>query len=236
MRTNPKSMRHELKYYIRLHDYEALRTRLRTVCEQDKHSVDDQGYHIRSLYFDDMHDSALFEKNYGIAKRHKYRIRIYNKSDAVINLERKSKVNEYVSKESAPLTRSEYEAILDGQYAYLADKDHPLLQDFYYDLCNRRYRPITITDYVREAYVYPAGNVRVTFDKQLMANVGSLDIFDPDLATVHAIRQPVMIMEVKYDEFLPEVIKLLLQIPAHHRMAISKYVICREESLKYFNR
>lgn len=228
-------LRHELKFYIRYYDYEVLRRRLQAIMRRDTHSVDEQGYHIRSLYFDDLHDTALFEKNYGIYKRKKYRIRIYNKSDSVIKLERKNKVNEYIAKESAPLTRFEYEEIIDGRIDFLLEKEHYLLHDFYRELRTHLYRPRVITDYIREAYTLPTGNVRVTFDKQLKTSVNSLDMFDKDLATVDAIHQPKMIMEVKFDEFLPEYVRQVLQLPAHNRSAISKYVICREESQLYYN-
>lgn len=132
-----KRLRHELKYYLRLNDYEPLRQKLRLVTELDPYSVDEEGYHIRSLYFDDLHDTALHEKNYGVFKRRKYRIRIYNKSDAAIKLERKSKFGGYICKEAASITRADYESIMAGQVDFLQETPNSLLRDFYYRFSER---------------------------------------------------------------------------------------------------
>lgn len=225
-----KRLRHELKYYLRLNDYEPLRQKLLLVTELDPYSVDEEGYHIRSLYFDDLHDTALHEKNYGVFKRRKYRIRIYNKSDAAIKLERKSKFGGYICKEAASITRADYESIMAGQVDFLQETPNSLLRDFYYECKNHLFMPRVMTDNVREAYVMEPGNVRVTFDKQLMTTVHSLDIFDEQLMMVNAIHQPLMIMEVKFEQFLPFNIRYLLQHVSNQRSAISKYAICREES------
>lgn len=223
-----KKLRHELKYYIHDYDYIGLRTRLRSVMRPDSHSVSDEGYHIRSLYFDDAQDTALFEKNYGVFQRKKYRIRIYNKSDSSIKLERKSKFSEYICKESASFTRQEYEQIRDGQVEVLRLRKEPLVQQFYYGIINYRLEPKVIVDYVREAYITEVGDVRVTFDKSLAAVINSTDIFDPYAIPCDAFHQPVLIMEVKFNQFLPQYISEVLDIPAHNRSAISKYVISRE--------
>ncbi|MED1784509.1 polyphosphate polymerase domain-containing protein [Brevibacillus fortis] len=230
-----KRLRHELKYYLRLSEYEPLRKKLQLITTLDHHSVDDEGYHIRSLYFDDIHDTALQVKNYGVFQRKKYRIRVYNKSDAVIKMERKSKFGGYICKEGASITRHEYERILAGEVEFLQETENSLLRDFYLSCKNHLFRPRVITDYVREAYLMREGNVRITFDKRLKANVNSLDIFDKDIMMVNAIHQPMMIMEVKYDQFLPFSIRHLLQKLSNQRSAISKYVICREETKKYYN-
>ncbi|MGE5703073.1 MAG: polyphosphate polymerase domain-containing protein [Clostridia bacterium] len=235
MKFGKKRLRHELKYYIRFQDYEALRARLPMIMTLDTYSVDEEGYHIRSLYFDDAYDSSLHEKNYGVFKRRKYRIRIYNLQDRVIKLERKSKYDSYISKEASSLSRDEYDKILLGDVDFLLEREDELLRDFYFDIKNHLFRPRVITDYVREAYVMDLGNARVTFDKRLKTNVNSIDIFDETLMTVHAIHQPMMVMEVKYDHFLPKNVSVLLQHMSNQRSAISKYVICREESKKYYN-
>src|SRR4051812_23980307 len=112
MKYGNKKLRHELKYYISYYEFENLRTRLRCVVQPDKNSISEDGYHIRSLYFDNVFDTALYEKNYGVHRRDKYRIRIYNKSDKAIKLERKSKFGEYICKESMNLSREEYEKIM----------------------------------------------------------------------------------------------------------------------------
>ena len=81
--------RHELKYFINPGELAALRQRLLPVLELDKHCVDGKPYIIRSLYFDDIDDSAFYEKLGGGMHRDKYRIRIYRYSNKEIFLDRK---------------------------------------------------------------------------------------------------------------------------------------------------
>ncbi|SDW66457.1 polyphosphate polymerase domain-containing protein [Paenibacillus sp. CF384] len=223
-----KKLRHEMKYYIHYHEYLGLRERLASVLKMDKNSIGREGYHIRSLYFDNVQESALIDKNDGVFQRKKYRIRVYNKSDAVINLERKSKFNEFIAKESVSMTREQFDRLVAGDAEFLLQLDHPLARDFYFDYKHGFLKPVVVVDYVREAYVYPVSDVRITFDKRLKASVQSLDIFDVDLPMVESIEGPKTILEVKYNQFLPDFVYGLLQMSAANRSTISKYVICRE--------
>lgn len=231
-----KRFRHELKFYINQYEYEVLRKRVGAVLPMDKYALTDEGYHIRSLYFDNLYDTDLFEKNYGILKRKKIRIRIYNESDAVINLERKHRYGEYICKESASLTKLEYEKLLNYDYEFLKEKEKPLYRDFYLYLRSEHLSPKVIVDYTREAYVGAESDVRITFDKSLSASANSLDIFDHSLTTVEALAYPLLILEVKFNEYLPSYIRAVLELDSHNRSAISKYVICRNTIKKKFNK
>jgi hypothetical protein len=199
----------------------------------DPHSVGADGYTIRSLYFDGVYDQALDDKASGIFSREKYRIRCYNGNDRTIKLERKSKYGEYVSKESASMTRAEYERILMGDAAFLEDSDDPLLKDFYTAIVHRGFRPAVIVEYVREAYLY-GGDIRITFDKKLAAGVNTYDLFDPALVTLDVLGDARTIMEIKYDGFFPEAVRALVQPESFQRSAISKYLLCREVALRHF--
>lgn len=229
-----RKLRHELKYYINPHEYVALRQRISSLLTLDKHSGASDGYCVRSLYFDGPHDHALYDKNNGVFSREKYRIRVYNGSDRVIKLERKSKYGEYVCKESASLSRDVYDRLLVGDGSVLKDATVPLLKDFYMAVEMRGFRPAVIVDYIREAYIYEYEDVRITFDKKLSGAVNTYDLFDPNLALVEALETGRTIMEVKFNAFLPESVRLLAQPHAHNRSAISKYVICRELGIKHF--
>lgn len=229
-----KKFRHEMKYYINYFEMEALRTRISTLMKLDTHSLDENGYNIRSLYFDGFHDHSLYDKNDGIFGREKYRIRIYNKSDSVINLERKSKYGDFISKESAKLSRAEYDAILSGQYDCLLERTEPLIKDFYAALKYRLFKPRVIVDYIRAAYVYELGNVRITFDKQLKAGVNGIDLFDDRIIYESILYPEQLVLEVKFDHFLPDNVRQLLQPEKFVRSAISKYVLCRERTIQYF--
>jgi len=228
MKFGPYSLRHELKFYIRYPEYVGLRERLKRVLAPDKHTVDEDGYHIRSLYFDNMYETALIDKVNGIFKRKKYRVRIYNIEDKIIRLERKSRYGEYVNKIGATLSKEQYAMLCEGEVDFMRGSDVQLFRDFYLDNASAKLSPTVIVDYVREAYVFPISDVRITFDKRLCSSVNSLDIFDKQLVTASVVKEPMLIMEVKYNQFLPQHINDLLNIESHNRSAISKYVLCRQ--------
>ncbi|CAM4060341.1 polyphosphate polymerase domain-containing protein [Paenibacillus alkaliterrae] len=231
-----RKLRHELKYYLHPQEYITLRQRIAALLPLDSHALDQNGYGIRSLYFDGPQDSALFNKSNGIFRRHKYRIRIYNGSDRMIKLERKHKFGEYVNKESASLGKDEYDQILLGDFSCLQSSTIPLVKDFYGALVHEGYSPAAVVDYMREAYVYEHGDVRITFDKRLAAGINSYDMFDPGLILTETLDSTRTIMEVKYNEYLPDIIRLLANPHASNRSAISKYVICREIAKQHFKR
>ncbi|RCW45599.1 polyphosphate polymerase domain-containing protein [Paenibacillus prosopidis] len=231
-----RKLRHELKYYLHPQEYLALRQRVSALLPLDSHAIGKDGYGIRSLYFDSPQDSALFDKTNGIFRRHKYRIRIYNGSDWTIKLERKNKFGEFVNKESASLGREDYDQILSGDTSCLQSSPIPLVQDFYRALVHEGYRPAVIVDYTREAYVYEHGDVRITFDKRLAAGINTYDLFDPHLIMTETLEPTRTILEVKFNEYLPEMIRLLASPHASNRSAISKYVICREIAKQHFKR
>lgn len=222
------TFRHELKYYVNYHQYHLIRQRLRLLMKQDKHADENGDYHIRSVYFDDIENKALQEKQGGIENRHKYRIRMYDKSDAIIHLEKKIKRNTLIAKEKAAISREVMDRLLVNDYTVLANEESPLLQEVYYEMKNRLLRPKVIVDYVREAYVARTGNVRITFDKDLRTGLNKIDPFDPELFPVKALDEPVYILEVKYDEYIPDYIRDGLQLSGLQRQAASKYTICRK--------
>lgn len=227
-----RKLRHEQKYYINTHDYAALRRRLTGILSLDRNSESPDGYGIRSLYFDSPFQYALNDKVDGIFGREKYRIRVYNGRDRGIKLERKSKYGDYVCKEAARLTRGEYDGIMAGDASVLKEAAVPLLQDFYRAL-RSGFAPAAVVDYQREAYVFEPGDVRITFDKMLSAGLNTFDLFDSRMAFTEALLPLQTILEVKFDAFLPDFIRQLVQLPAHERSAISKYVICREVGIRY---
>lgn len=229
-----KKWRHELKFYIPYYEYEILRMRVKGLLKLDKNSIDEDGYHIRSLYFDNFQDNDLYEKTTGILKRKKFRIRIYNFQDSVIKIERKNRSGEYICKESFSITRSEYEELLNWNYDFLKEKDHVVAKDFYLYLRSEKMAPRVIVDYQREAYIGDVSDVRVTFDKGLRGSTNSIDIFDPNVVTAETLPTELLVLEVKYNKFLPTYIREVLQLDRHNRSAISKYVICRKNSMLYY--
>ena len=223
----PLPLRHEQKYYISQGDAAYLSTLLRHTMQRDKHADRNGEYHIRSLYFDDCFNSAMSDKLDGVMHRHKYRIRIYNFSDRIIRLERKSKQGDYISKLSCGISRELAEQIIAGDPYGLETVDHPLIQDVYRMMTTKLLRPAVIVDYVREAYIHPCEETRVTLDKQLRTGYLSTDRFNPQLPTFPCLDQNQVILEIKYNRRFPEyILPITSSIPAQ-RSAISKYTLCR---------
>ncbi|NLB37705.1 MAG: polyphosphate polymerase domain-containing protein [Clostridiales bacterium] len=232
----PLRARHELKYFISTSQYQVLSRLLNQVLHVDPNADENNEYHIRSLYFDTVFNDALHEKVSGVGNRNKYRIRIYNFSDRQIHFECKSKVGDLISKRSTPITRDLCEQLITGDPTGLENTSSGLLRDIYREMRLRLLRPVVIVDYVREAYLHPVENVRITFDKQLRSGLGSSDLFNPKLPTVPPIGADQTILEVKFDRVLPTYISNLLSAGAGwaSRSAISKYTICRRyEGLEY---
>ncbi|THF79986.1 polyphosphate polymerase domain-containing protein [Cohnella fermenti] len=220
--------RHELKYYVNYAQYLTIRQRLRNLISQDANASEQGEYHIRSLYFDDIDNKALHEKLGGVRDREKYRIRIYNKSDKTIHLEKKIKFNDYISKVKASLTREECDRLIAGDYSVLEGSTHPLKKEVRDEMKYHLLKPVVIVDYVREAYVCQQGNVRITFDKNLRTGLNSVDLFSEELPTVRAYDDEYFLLEVKYDEYFPEYIRQAIQMEGLIRQSNSKYVICRK--------
>jgi len=225
-----KQFRHELKYVISEGEHKLLSTRIKACLRQDYHAAANGGeYMIRSLYFDDPFDTAVWEKTSGYGSRDKFRIRIYNLSDSAIKLERKHKEGPYIKKDSVSLSRADCEAIIRGDVECLRRSDSPFAMQFYGIFKANHLRPKVLVDYAREPYVFPAEDVRITFDKNVRTAMRCTDLFNPN-----AITYPVwdlrgcMILEVKFNASLPQYVQELLTLGAAERTAASKYVFCRQ--------
>lgn len=217
--------RHEWKHEINFSDRLALQARLGEVCHPDPHAPGGQ-YQIRSLYFDNPADKALREKLDGVSRREKFRIRYYNLDPSLIHVEKKSKLGGLGAKDMAELTPAEAQAIVDGELDWMADSGRPLLRELYLKMRTQGLRPRTIMDYTREPFVYAPGNVRVTLDYDIRTGLSSTDFLDPDCLTIPA-GEPVTILEVKWDAFLPEIIRDAVHLDGRRTAAFSKYAQCR---------
>ena len=218
--------RHEWKHEISRADLIAIRQRLRAVAESDPHAVDGK-YFIRSLYFDNLYDKALREKIDGVNMREKFRIRYYNGDTSFIVLEKKSKVNGLGTKCSARLSAAEAQRIVDGDIDWMAAcADRPLVQELYCKMRCQGLEPKTIVDYTREPFIYRPGNVRVTFDYDIRTALRRTDFLNPDCPTIPAGDAPIL-LEVKWDNFLPSIIRDAVQTPGRRVTAFSKYAQSR---------
>ena len=217
--------RHELKQEITYADMLALRQRLKTVMKIDSHATDGR-YEIRSLYFDNLNDKALREKIDGINIREKFRIRYYNGDISLMKLEKKSKRNGLCLKESVSITSKQTEALLNGNYIWMKDSDESLIKELYSKMKYDGLRPKTIVDYIREPFIFAPGNVRITLDYNIRTGMSCIDFLNNASITVPIANNP-MILEIKWDEYLPDIIKDIIQLNSGRIGAFSKYAACR---------
>jgi len=224
-------LRHELKYRIDRLQFDVLHKNLAMVLKPDPHIEANGRYHIRSLYFDDFRNSAYWEKQAGVYRRKKYRIRIYNRSDSVIKFERKTKIQRYVFKETVRLTREEADRIIAGDVGFLANSDHQLLRDFYQECRCNLIKPVAVVEYERQAYFHPVGNVRITFDTGLRMGLGLISFFERDICTMSIVKDSDVILEIKHNELLPLFIRGLFPDTIRPQSAVGKFVMCRAQDM-----
>lgn len=220
-----KHYRHELKFKVSYSEYLAIRSRLRTIMQSDPHASNGT-YRIRSVYFDNVYDKALREKIDGVGKREKFRIRYYNDDLSFITLEKKMKIDKLCLKYDAAITEEEFKAILNGDIDWMKDSELELVKELYAKMRYQGLRPRVRVSYLREPYIYKPGNVRVTFDSEIRSSMFRKDFFDADdICATDEVTD--MLMEVKYDAFLPEIIQNMIQITGSYQEAFSKYGACR---------
>lgn len=217
--------RHEVKHEISNLDMLILRQRLRAVMEPDSHAQNGQ-YEIRSLYFDNLDDKALREKLDGVSIREKYRIRLYNNDPSVIHLERKFKHGVLGFKETASLTPEQAQALANGDIRWMAASANEVILGFHFRIRNDGLAAKVIVDYTREPFVFGPGNVRVTLDYNIRTALRCTDFLNPNCTTIPVPESP-CILEVKWDDFLPDVIRDAIQLGDRHSTAYSKYAACR---------
>lgn len=220
--------RHELKYKITFADYLAIRQRIRTVMKTDEHADADGRYSIFSVYFDNIFDKALLEKINGVQKREKFRLRYYNNDFSFVSLEKKEKYNDLCLKESARISKDELFSILSGGGEWMKRHQSALVRELYCKMRFQQLFPRVLVSYIREAYVYAPGNVWVTFDFCVRTSLFTRNFVENGFDGISATDEPgEMILEVKFDDFLPDVISRLIQTGSTRQQAFSKYCASR---------
>lgn len=223
--------RHEFKYVISSAELVMLKHRMMNLLSPDPHAGSDGRYNIRSLYFDDYYNSCFYDNENGTDPRQKYRIRIYNNSTERITLECKRKERGKTLKTSCPLTLEETKLLMEGKPFECTPERPPLLKQFLSDISQRGFRPVVIVDYNRTPYVCKNGNVRVTLDTEVSSCKDIGTFFDEVIP-----KRPIMpagqhLLEVKFDEYLPDYIYDSLQLQNLRQTAYSKYYLCRKFTL-----
>lgn len=218
--------RNEIKHLITSADRAAICAVMKVVAQLDPHAQGKGYYTIRSLYFDNMADKALREKLDGVNEREKFRIRYYDGDTSVIHLEKKVKRDGVGYKVSCSLTAEEAQRIIDGDILWMATDTRALVVELYAKMKGQGLRPKTIVDYERIPFVYGAGNVRVTIDFNIRTGLRCTDFLNPDCVTIPASGNDI-VLEVKWDDYLPTIIRHAVQLKGRRQTAYSKYAQCR---------
>ena len=220
--------RHELKYVVSSAQVELIKNRVEHLLPRDAHAGEKGMYAIRSLYFDDYENRCYRENEDGTDPREKFRIRIYNHSAEKIRLECKRKERGMTHKESCPLTEMQTRMLMDGRALPDIASQPPVLRKLTMQMLTRRMRPVVIVEYERIPYVYELGNVRITLDLNVSSGKDVGAFLEESIS-----KRPVMpagrqLLEVKYDEYLPDFIYNNLQLENLQQTAFSKYYLCRK--------
>ncbi len=227
---NTRKYRHEIKFIISKQMSLILKQRLALAMNVDKNSVNlDNTYFIRSLYFDDINSTAYYEKIDGVLYRKKYRIRIYNNDSSFIRLERKWKHNNMTSKDQLKISKENCINLLTNQFDNI-DKEllnNSLMKEFITDIKVFGLKPSVIVDYKRLAYTYHISEVRITFDERIKSGLYNYNLFNMNRITYDVIDNNEVVLEVKFNEVLPEHISIILQTIPMYRQAVSKFALCR---------
>ncbi len=223
--------RHEYKYPLSDLEAAIIKERLKTIMPLDSHVGPTGKYLISSLYFDDYYDSCLSENENGIDPKEKFRIRIYNHDSSRISLECKRKERGKTLKTSCSLTKEQVDLIVSGKRLVANDSMNPLLKKFIYQQNSRNLKPKVIVDYQRVPFIYKQGNVRITFDSDLSSSSQITGFLTGDYPTRPIMPVGSLLLEVKFDEFLPDYIYEVMQLENLTQTAFSKYYLCRRQNL-----
>ncbi|MFB1052169.1 polyphosphate polymerase domain-containing protein [Paraliobacillus sp. JSM ZJ581] len=232
--------REEKKYVITKEHYYKLREKIAQVMRRDYHSENNHyhhrkgdGYTIRSLYFDSLDDRDFHEKIEGIELRRKIRLRTYMHDPSFCLLELKKKEGNYQQKTSFRFTKEEGERLIQGDYSMLLELNHPFLIDCYQMMMQHVYKPKSVVTYERDAFVAKENKIRVTFDQLIRGSESNFNIFSNQLIENPLLDPYYIVLEVKYDGFLLQYIKDLLQELEKEQLSVSKYCLSREVSKHY---
>ncbi len=200
-------IRYEWKHVVNLSDCIALRQRLRLITVPDQYASYNGTCRIRNVYFD-----SFKQRRLATDQTEKFRIRCYNGDDSRIYLEKKKKIGERYQKEAIPITREECHRLLHGDVEWMTDSKRPLLVELYAKMCYQNLRPKALVDYLRESFLYPAENARVTIDSNIRSGLNAWDFFRPSLSSMRTCTRGTAILEVEYDTDIPDIISDIIQM------------------------
>lgn len=220
-------LRNERKFLLNTAEFMKKKHQLQQLLHEDPHNGP-EGYRIRSLYFDTEYDGDYFDKQFGLEVRKKLRLRLYDPAGDFAMLEMKQKQNVQQRKRSLRISREDALRLIRGDYAPLLRYREPFAAECYALMHTRCYRPRTIVEYRRMAFIAKENNIRVTFDHRIEATQSSFGLFDPHLLMTPVMDWSQVVMEVKYNGFLLSYIKDLLGDLGKSELSVSKYCMARQ--------
>ena len=223
--------REEKKFLINIEEFIARSHMLEQFMIQDEHNGA-LGYKIRSLYFDTEYDEDFFGKLEGLELRRKIRLRIYDPSAKSAKLEMKQKQGPYQPKRSLSITRDDAMRLTEGDYSPLLKYSEPFAAECYALMRMQNYRPKTIVEYNRKAFIAKENKIRVTFDSNIIATETDMNLFSENLNTYSVMDKFGVVLEVKFNGFLLGYIKDMLGIVNKSETSVSKYMLARQASYK----
>lgn len=225
-----QTYRYELKFQMNAKIAQLLKHRISLLMDIDEFSKNEDGsYYIRSLYFDDIYDKAYYEKMDGIVEREKYRIRFYNFDESYIIIEIKGKKGNLGYKEQDRITKEECLFLINGECDKININNRKVLEKFINEMKTKHLVPSVIVDYKRLAFTYPIADVRITFDSDIASGGYNYDFFNKDIMLYDILDENEVILEVKYNDFLPKMICDLVNAVPAVRIPMSKFALCREK-------
>lgn len=231
---NEKMWRNEIKYVCSGEELIRIEHSVRNICRLDSHADENGGYRVRSLYFDDYQDTCFWENENGVAPRKKYRIRIYNENTDQIFMECKHKERDMTKKDFCRITKKECEDLMQGRFWALGSGQEPLLKYFCAEMALKAFMPKVIVQYERTAYIYPVGNVRITFDRNIAMSGMNKDFLRQCLPVRPVMPANCHILEIKYSGMIPDFVYNAVQVSDLHQTNFSKYYISRQ--MQYMGR
>ena len=221
-----KNFRHEYKFMISRQSAELLKCRLRCIMQRDPHAGPTGQYTIRSLYFDDLNFSAFEEKVSGVDNRTKFRIRCYNYSDGIFKLEKKEKCGSLTRKTAQTVRREDVIRMMEDPRQRISEDPKGLAEELRVLCLTQGARPVVLVDYDRTPFISVCGNTRITLDENLRTMPHCADIFAGATPSVPVMESDQVILEVKFDDYLPGHLDAALADIPKTPMAISKFAMC----------
>lgn len=225
-------LREEKKFLLDYSSFYKVKNFLMQVMISDPHNTG-EGYMVRSLYFDTLDDLCFIEKMDGVMKRKKIRLRVYDPNAETAFLEIKQKDGAYQEKRSLEVSKADALELINSNYDVLLKYKGEFAKQCYSLLKEGNYRPKTVVEYQRLAYIAKENNIRITFDSNIRSTEANFNIFDNNLLLYPVFPKSDLVLEVKFNGFLLGYIKSFIDNIEKSELSVSKYCLARQVSLGY---